>query len=117
MSGPPKSTSPGGRYVIGVDMREARMSLWVESPELVDTLAGETLLRFNDSNWSLDSARWQSDSLVALQLRKYPGDHTPGSFEVLVDCALHTAAVGGTAVGDLSGVERELDRLYHAGKR
>jgi hypothetical protein len=79
----------------------------IECPELIDTIAGETLLRFHDSNWSLDSA----------QLRKYPGNHTPASFAVLVDCALQTAAVDGKAVGDLSGVEPEPDRLYAAGRR
>lgn len=56
MPGEARSTSPGGRYVVYVDAWEARMSLWVETPELVDTQTGRTLLGFRNTNWSLDEA-------------------------------------------------------------
>ncbi|MDB5805008.1 MAG: hypothetical protein JWN73_2330 [Betaproteobacteria bacterium] len=117
MSEPAKSTSPDGRYAIYVDMLEARMSHWIECPSLVDTRSGETLLRFSDSNWSMDRARWNSDAVVPMDLRKYPGDHRPASFEVAIDCTARTATVAGTPAAALGEVEAALERLYLAAKR
>lgn len=117
MSEPAKSTSPDGRYAIYIDMWEARMSHWIECPSLVDTRNGETLLRFCDSNWSMDRARWQGDAVVAMNLRKYPGDHRPASFEVVIDCAARTATVAGMPAAALGEVEAALERLYLAAKR
>ena len=53
------------------------MSLWIETPSVLDKATGELLLSFKDSHWSLDAARWVSDSTVELTLRKYPGNHLP----------------------------------------
>jgi len=113
----PKSTSSDGRFAIYVDMWEAFNSHWVESPALTDTRSGATLLKFRDDNWSLDSAQWQSDAVVSLSLRKYPGDHTPGAFEVVVDCDQGTANVAGMGPMPLAEVEAALETLYLAGRR
>ncbi|HEX4329091.1 MAG TPA: hypothetical protein VH105_20035 [Burkholderiales bacterium] len=117
MSDAPKSTSPDGRFAIYVDMWEAFNSHWVESPELTDTRSGATLLKFNNDNWSLDAAQWQSDTVVSLSLRKYPGDHTPSAFEVVVDCEQGNASVADMAPLPLAEVEEALERLYLAGRR
>jgi hypothetical protein len=58
----------------------------VESPTLVDTETGATLLNFADENWSLDRAEWTSDAQVRLSLRKYPSDHLPTQLVATIDC-------------------------------
>jgi hypothetical protein len=72
------------------------MSLWIESFTLAEAASGEVVYRPGDSNWSLDSADWLSDSRVKMDLRKYPGDHTPSSFEVVIDCETKTAEIAGS---------------------
>ena len=79
------------------------MSLCVEPPEVVDTTTGRRLLEFKDPNWSLESATWQSDSVVNLKLRKHPGNHVPHCFDAWVDCDMNC----GTA----------LEKLYVSGRR
>lgn len=117
MSDAPKSTSPDGRYVIEVDMWEARLSHWIETPVLIDTRGRITLLRFEDSSWSLDLAEWTSDTVVRMHLRKYPGDHTPAVFALVVDCAAGSAVLGDTMVAELRYAELLLERAYAAGRR
>lgn len=104
-----QSTSPSGRYQVRVDPWEARMSLWVETPELVDSVIGTTLLAFADPNWSLDAAAWQGER-VTLTLRRYPGDHVPSQFEVVVDCAALSATVQSMPVPSLAAIEPALER-------
>jgi hypothetical protein len=111
VSGEAKSTSPSGRYVITVEPWEPRMSLWVETPELVDTRTGRTLIGFRNTNWSLDAAEWQSDTVVKMTLRKYPGDHEPPQFEATVDCEKGTATIGGVAVANLADLEAALEQM------
>jgi hypothetical protein len=103
------SRSPGGRYSIAIAPWEVRMSLWIESPTLTDTETGEVLLSFRDPHWSLDSADWRSDSVVALELRKYPGNHTPVQVTATVDCEARTAEVGAVRVESLKRLEKALD--------
>ncbi|MDR3414848.1 MAG: hypothetical protein P4L83_01565 [Nevskia sp.] len=112
-----KSTSPGGRYVIRVYPWEARMSLWIECPELYDTVGGRRLFVPKDGHWSLDSAQWQSESVVTMRLRKYPGDHSPSQFEVTLDCASLAASLDSVAVGSVAGLEPALERAYQAGQK
>jgi hypothetical protein len=80
MPGETRFTSPSGRFLIYVNAWEARLSLWIETPEIYDTIANETLLRLRNSNWSLDQAAWQTENIVTMTVRKYPGDHTPSSW-------------------------------------
>ena len=103
------SESPSGRFRIAISAWEARMSLWIETPTLSDK-TGETLLSFKDSNWSLDAARWLSDSVVELTLRKYPGGHLPGQIVAVVDCAQRNAKIGPTEVQSLADLESALER-------
>ena len=103
------STSPTGRYAIAIAPWEVRMSLWIEVPTLTDTETGEVLVSFRDPHWSLDSAMWRSDSVVVLELRKYPGNHTPVQVRATVDCAARTAAVESQPVESLKKLETALD--------
>ena len=103
-------TSPSGRFRITLDPWEARMSLWVETPTLTDTLTGATLLSFSDANWSLNSAAWQSDAVVELRLRKYPGSHAPPEVAVTLDSVRMTARLADQEV-PLAQVEVALERL------
>ena len=91
------------------------MSLWVEPPELIDTVANETLLRFANERWSLDQATWRSPTVVALLLRRYPGDHSPSQLEVVIDCPARTATLGALTDVPLSGLEGALDQALHSG--
>jgi hypothetical protein len=81
-----KAPSPGEKYLFHIFPWEARMSLWVETPQLMDTVSGQSLLAFENANWSLDEAQWLDEERVRLYLRCYPGDHSPSSFEVMIDC-------------------------------
>ena len=56
--------SPSGRFGISISAWEVRMSLWIETPLLCERRSGQRLLVFKDSNWSLNSAEWLSDSVV-----------------------------------------------------
>ena len=111
MSDAPKSTSPDGRYAIHVDMWEARMSHWIESPDISDAQSGERLLRFADDNWSLDDSQWLSAGQVRLTLRKFPGSHTPVDLEPVVDCVNRTVTLPNGAQLPLARLEAELDGL------
>ena len=110
------STSPTGRYVIRVFPWGVRMSHWIETPELLDTHTNTILIRFTDPNWSLETATWKSDTVVTLSLRRYPGDHTPSSFEATVDCQRQTATIGQQALL-LTRFERVLEHAYALGRR
>ena len=109
MPGEIHSKSPDGRYIIRVNAWEARMSLWVETPDVWDTVANKSLLTFRDSNWSLDHASWENGNIVTMSLRKYPGDHTPPSVAVTLDCVARSATVAGKPVKSLSEIESALD--------
>lgn len=103
------TVSPSGRYEVSVSPWEARMSLWVDTPTVSDTLHGAVLLAFVDGNWSLDEARWLSDHVVELRLRKYPGSHTPPQLVTTLDCKARTGQLGAETV-PLNRLESALDR-------
>jgi hypothetical protein len=104
------SETPSGRFRITISAWEARMSLWIETPTLLDKMTGTTLLSFRDSNWSLDAARWLTDSIVELTLRKYPGNHLPPQLVATVDCVNRCARVGNLEATPLEEVEAALER-------
>jgi hypothetical protein len=103
------SSSPSGRYKITFDSREVFNTCWVETPTLVDTRTGETLLAFKDTHWSADRIQWKSDSVVVLELRKYPGNHVPNSVYATVDCSAGSGAVGSRAPRAIAMLERDLE--------
>lgn len=84
-----RSTSPGGRYIVGVRSFEARAFQWVDTPEIVDTVAGVTLLDSADCYWHLDSATWQSESVVSC--------NCVTSFTRTTTAARSTSTAGGAA--------------------
>lgn len=108
--------SPTGRFAFRVVAWEARMSHWIESFTLVDAATGTIVWRMDDPNWSLDDAKWISDSVVEISTRKYPGDHSPPSFEVTIDCDARTATVMGGPSMPLHRAEPCLERLYSRGR-
>src|SRR5688500_11642150 len=61
-----RSTSPDGRYRLVVTSWEARNSLWVDTPQVVEATTGEPLLRFSSDKWSVDANRWESASVLEL---------------------------------------------------
>lgn len=100
-----QSQSPIGVYAIEVIAWEAAMSLWVESPVLIDRTSGLDLLRFRDANWSLDQATWLDDSRVRLLMRRYPGNHSPPDVDVVVDCKARTGQMGHQEIHSLDELE------------
>jgi len=94
MSAELQSTSPSGRYKVLASPWELRMSLWVYPPEIVDAEAQDLILKFVDPNWSMDFAKWESDTIVHLGLRKYPGDRLPSGTSVQIDCASRIGVIG-----------------------
>ena len=109
-----RSTSPGGRYIVGVDSIEARAFQWVDTPDVVDTVTGRTLLALADRYWHLDSADWRSESVVALQLRHFPHPHD-FSCTVVVDCQCLTASLDGAEPVALGQLDDILGKAYTAG--
>ena len=106
-----RSTSPDGRFQVRVAMWEARASLWVESPQIWDTVANTLVLRFSDDNWSLDHCHWQTGALAQLTLRKFPGNHAPAQVLAIVDCATQVAALPSQPQVPLPQLEAALDSL------
>jgi hypothetical protein len=102
--------SPTGMFEVSVSAWEARMSLWVESPAIVDTTSGKVLFSFQDGNWSLNAATWLSDAVVELRLRKYPGGHEPPEVILTIDCIAKTAQFQNEQLASLRDVEPALDQ-------
>ena len=100
--------SPNGAWNVTTSPWEARMSLWIESPSLIDVQSGAALFAFNDVHWSLDAATWLSDSVVEWRLRKYPGNHLPIDLVVRIDCERRCVEFNGKDV-PLASLESALD--------
>lgn len=111
-----KYPSPTGKYHFQIAPWEARMSLWIESPALLKAKNDEVIFTFDNPNWSLDSAEWLNEEHVKMTLRRYPGDHTPSSFEVEVDCDAKQATVGRDAI-PLDALEKHLESLCQPSQR
>lgn len=104
-----QSVSPDGAYEVLCDPWEPRMSLWVYSPEIVESVSGRILFNFKDPNWSSDYSRWQSSTKVRFGLRKYPGDRQPHGFAVDIDLATNIAIIENEQVL-LANLEDTLNR-------
>jgi hypothetical protein len=104
-----RSTSADGRFAVFVSSWEARMSLWVDTPSIVETASGQVIFAFKDINWSLDAIRWQSDSVVSLQLRKYPGNYKRDHFSIVIDLDNKSGVVEEVLISELAEVEAALE--------
>jgi len=102
------STSPGGAFELRVHAHSGRMSHDILTP-VVTTRAGEALITFGESGWSLDAHRWLSESVVRLTLRKYPGNHLPAEIVCTADLAAGSATLADGAVIPLAGLDAALD--------
>jgi hypothetical protein len=110
-----RCTSPNGRYVIYVHAHQMRTSQWAFTPQMVDSTTRQVLFHPRENAWSLDSAVWHTASLVAMALRRYPGDHAP--IGATFDCASGVAHIDGIPVEpftDTAAMERALAEAYQA---
>jgi hypothetical protein len=104
-----QSTSPNGRYQLQVDPWEARNTHWVLSPQLVDTESGHVLFKLTASVWSAESSTWESDVLVRIELRKYPGNQPRPSLAVRLNCAQETGSLDSDGAAPFEALEALLD--------
>lgn len=109
-----QSTSADGRYIVRIAPWEARNTHWVCPPEIVDTYTGATFFKFESESWSTDRSAWESDSLVRLTLRKYPGDQPRNTLVVRIDCIHGTGDIEGGARVALDALEAALEKALHA---
>ena len=93
------------------------MSHWIQTPSLIDLHTKASLLAFKDNNWSLDRATWESPTVVHLEMRKYPGDHTPPAFQVILDCGSKMAQVDDVENVPLAKLEEILEMFRRKGRR
>jgi hypothetical protein len=110
-----RCTSPNGRYVIYVHAHEMPMGQWAFTPQMVDSTTRRVLFHPRAQGWSLDSAVWHTTSLVAMALRRYPGDQAP--IAATFDCASGVAHIDGIAVEpftDSEAIERALAEACEA---
>lgn len=103
------STSPSGRYEISRYSHEVFNTCWVETPTITDKHAGETLLTFANTHWSLDDAHWQGDAVVVGEMRKYPGNHEPRGLLITFDCDARQARIGDGAAIPFQSLEASMD--------
>lgn len=106
-----QSTSPDGRYCVRVLPWEARNTLWVYSPCIVDTRRRICVFRFADACWSVDQSNWLCDTAVELKLRKFPGDRTGTGIRVVVECERDVGQVDGESEVGLSELETALEAM------
>ena len=106
-----KFPSPNKKYLFQIEPWEARMSLWVETPCLIEVQNKAKLFDLRGTDWSLDSAQWLNEERVTLSLRRYPGDHSPRVFEVVIDCLANQATFDGTGT-TLDQIEPYLESIY-----
>ncbi|MGB7416536.1 MAG: hypothetical protein WA902_20195 [Thermosynechococcaceae cyanobacterium] len=105
------STSPTGRYCVVVAPWEARSSLWVATPSIINAETKTTLLSFSDDCWSLDASTWFSENTVKLSLRKYPGNHLPSELKVVVNCTDGFALLPSGRSVILERLEQEINQV------
>lgn len=109
--------SPDGRYGFRISSWEARMSHWIESAELIEIGTEDTLFSFSDPNWSVDNAVWESPTVVVLTVRKYPGNHLPPDFTIVLDCEAKNVTVDGVPMEKLHLAESYLDERVRKGRQ
>lgn len=108
-----QSSSPDGRYCVRVTPWEARNSLWVYSPRIIDTRQGLCIFQFSDACWSADQSTWLTPTTVELNLRKFPGDRMGQGVRVVIDCDGRVARWGSGKTVALSDLERALETLLN----
>jgi hypothetical protein len=87
------------------------MSLWVQTPKIVDLQSQEIILAFRDDRWSLEKSAWINNTTVRLTLRKYPGNYIPTELAIAIDCKYCLATMPDCKYLALSELEAQLDQL------
>ncbi|RON48273.1 hypothetical protein [Pseudomonas frederiksbergensis] len=108
-----QSSSPDGHYCVQVTPWEARNSLWVYPPRIIDTRQGICVFRFSDACWSADQSNWLTPTTVELKLRKFPGDRMGQGVRVVVDCDGRVARWGSGKTVELSDLESALEAFLN----
>ncbi|MGF6110346.1 hypothetical protein [Pseudomonas frederiksbergensis] len=108
-----QSRSPDDHYCVEVTPWEARHSLWVYPPRIIDTRQGICILRFSDACWSADQSTWLNPTTVELTLRKFPGDRMGQGVRVVVDCDGRVARWGSGKTVALSDLESALEAVLN----
>ena len=112
-----RCVSPDGRYIVYVRPQEMGPTYLAFSPEMIDGATKQVLFHPAEPGWTLENAVWQTASLVAMTLRKYPGDHAP--IGATFDMASHAALIDGISVEpftDPAKLGRALKEAYQASK-
>ena len=115
----PEKLSPDGRFAVGFNHFEMRMSHWVDAPVLFEVENQRVLLDLRGTFWSADRVEWVPDGpSVTLNLRRYPGDKPGATLVVyLLSGEAEALAVGTIAHLALAEVENWLEAYYQSGSR
>jgi hypothetical protein len=105
------SISPTSSYEIRIESWEARNSMWVQTPTIIDLQLQDTILEFRDPYWSLNNAEWISNTDVKVTLRKYPGNHIPAELAIEVECKHRLATLPNGQQVAITALEDQLDLL------
>jgi hypothetical protein len=109
--------SPTGSYDIQIDSWEACHSRWVQTPEIVDLYLQDTILKFHDPSWSMNTAEWIDHMAVQVTLRKYPGNHIPAELTITIECKNRLAILPNGQKIPLIALEDQLDLLLQWQKK
>lgn len=90
------------------------MSHWIESAELRETGTDRLVVAVGSTSWSADRLTWSSDGKeVAMNVRRYPGDHGPLRVRLWVEAArAEIAWEGGAEEVSFDGLGEALERAY-----
>lgn len=80
------------------------------SPQVVDTTTDKVLFKFSAHAWSAEQSTWESDALVRVELRKYPGNQPRPCLVVRLDCVREMGAIDGGEFVPLAALEPLLER-------
>jgi hypothetical protein len=109
--------SPNGRYVIYVHPEKMHGGALAFKPEMFDSTTKRVIFHPRQRGWTLESAVWQTASLLSMSLRRYPGD--PAPIAATFDCASRTAHIDGIPVEpfhDAEKMEQALEEAYESSR-
>jgi hypothetical protein len=104
--------SPDGRYVIYVHPEEMDGGKLAFTPEMIDSTIKQVIFYPQGRGWTLDTAVWHTASLLAMRLRRFPGDAS--SIGVTFDFASGAAHIDGIPVEPFTDMDRMEEALEEA---
>lgn len=109
--------SPDGRYVLYVHPEEMRAGELAFKPEMVDSTAKRVVFHPRGRGWTLETAVWQTASLLSMSLRRYADN--PATIAATFDCASRAAHIDGIPVEpftDADKMEQALEQAYESSR-